>query len=83
MRRRDRPARRPRPKVQTLSDDEKKNHLAAMIKKIAASPVLTGLGLQVRSQRGRIYLERPPGEGDSAGVKAWGRVTPLVARLTF
>lgn len=78
MRRRDRPARRPRPKVQTLSDDEKKNHLAAMIKKIAASPVLTGLGLQVRSQRGRFYLERPPGEGDSAGVKAWGRVTPLV-----
>jgi hypothetical protein len=60
-----------------LSDEERKKLLAAMIKEIAASPVLTGLGLQVRSQRGRSYLERPLGEGDSAGVEAWGRVTPL------
>ena len=48
-----------------------------MTKEIASSPVLTGLGLQVRSQRGRFYLERPLGEGDSAGVEAWGRITPL------
>src|SRR5271157_3739260 len=33
--------------------------------------------LQVRSQRGRFYLERPLGEGDSGGVEAWGRITPL------
>ena len=48
-----------------------------MTKEIASSPVLTGLGLQVRSQRGRFYLERPLGEEDSAGVEAWGRITPL------
>jgi hypothetical protein len=71
------PEREPRPEARTLSDDEKKKLLAAMTKEIASSPVLTGLGLQVRSQRGRFYLERPLGEGESAGVEAWGRVTPL------
>ena len=48
-----------------------------MTKEVAASPVLTGLQLQVRSQRGRFYLERPLGEGDTAGVEVWGRITPL------
>ena len=48
-----------------------------MAKEIASSPVLTGLGVQVRLQRGRFTLERPLGEGDSAGVEAWGRITPL------
>jgi hypothetical protein len=71
------PERQPRPETRTLTDDEREKHLATMIKEIAASPVLTGLGLQVRSQRGRFYLERRLGEGDSAGVEAWGRVTPL------
>jgi hypothetical protein len=71
------PERQPRPEVRTLSDDEKKKHLVAMTKEIAASPVLTGLGLGVRSQRGRFYLERSLGEEESAGVEAWGRVTPL------
>jgi hypothetical protein len=71
------PEREPRPEARTLSDDEKQKYLAAMTKEIAASPVLTGLGLQIRAQRGRFYLERPLGEGDSAGVEAWGRVTPL------
>jgi hypothetical protein len=71
------PARKPRPEVRTLSDDEKKKLLAAMTEEITASPVLTGLGLQVRSQRGRFYLERPLGEGESAGVEAWGRMTPM------
>ena len=33
--------------------------------------------LQLRSQRGRFYLERSLGEGDSAEVEAWGRITPL------
>ena len=69
--------RQPRPKARTLSDEEKKKLLAGMIKEIALSPVLTGLGLQVRSQRGRFYLERPLGEEDSSGVEAWGRITPL------
>jgi hypothetical protein len=49
-----------------------------MTGEIASSPVLTGLSLLVRSQRGRFYLERRLGEGDEAGVEAWGRITPLV-----
>ena len=71
------PERQPRPKARTLSDEEKKKLLAGMIREIASSPVLTGLGLRARSQRGRFYLERPIGEGDSSGVEAWGRITPL------
>jgi hypothetical protein len=71
------PEREPRPEVLTLSDEEKKKLLATMTKEVAASPVLVGLALQVRSQRGRFYLERPLGEGDDAGVEAWGRITPL------
>ena len=54
-----------------------------MTKEIASSPVLEGLGLHLRSQRGRFYLERPLGEGDSAGVEAWGRVTPLADSADF
>ena len=71
------PEREPRPEVRTLSDEEKKKLLAGMTKEVATSPVLVGLGLQVRSQRGWFYLERPLGEGDDAGVEAWGRITPL------
>jgi hypothetical protein len=69
--------RQPRPKARTLSDEEREALLAGMTKEIASSPVLTGLGLQVRSQRGRLYLERPIGEGDSSGVETWSRITPL------
>jgi hypothetical protein len=76
-RHRDWPERAPRPEARTLSDEEKTNLLATMTKEVAASPVLTGLELRVRSQRGRFYLERPLGEGDSAGVEVWGRITPL------
>src|SRR3954465_12983836 len=71
------PEREPRPEVRTLSDEEKQKLLATMAKEVAASPVLEGLGLQVRVQRGRFYLERRLGEGDEAGVEAWGRITPL------
>jgi hypothetical protein len=71
------PEREPRPEARTLPDEEKTKRLAAMTKEVAASPVLTGLELRVRSQRGRFYLERPLGEGDSAGVEVWGRITPL------
>ena len=66
-----------RPKARTLSDEEKETLLAGMTEEIASSPVLTGLALQVRSQRGRFYLERPLGVGDLAGVETWGRITPL------
>jgi len=75
-RRRNWPEREPRPEARTLLDEEKTTLLATMTKEVAASPVLMGLGLQVRSQRGRFYLERPLGE-DSGGVEAWGRITPL------
>ena len=71
------PEREPRPSARTLSDEEKTKLLATMTKEVAASPVLTGLQLQVRSQRGRFYLERLLGEGDTAGVEVWGRITPL------
>jgi hypothetical protein len=71
------PERPPRPKARTLSDEEKTKLLAGMTEAIASSPILTGLALQVGSQRGRFYLERPLGEGDSAGVEVWGRLTPL------
>jgi hypothetical protein len=77
-RRRDWPEREPRPEARTLSDEEKKKLLATMTREIAASPVLSGLGLRIRSQRGRFYLERPFGETDPAGVEAWGRITPLI-----
>src|SRR3954466_6676874 len=69
--------RQPRPEARTLTDEEKTKLLAMMAKEVAASPVLEGLGLQVRVQRGRFYLERPLGEGDDVGVEAWGRITPL------
>jgi len=71
------PERAPRPKARTLSDEEKKTLVATMTKAIASSPVLTGLGLQVQSQRGRFYLERPFGEGDSTVTEVWGRISPL------
>lgn len=76
-RRRDRPQQQPRPEARTLSEEEKENVLETMAEEIASSPVLAGLVLRVRSQRGRFYLERPLGEGDDAGVEVWGRLTPL------
>jgi hypothetical protein len=76
-RRRNQPEREARPEARTLSDEEKEKLLTAMVGEVAASPVLAGLGLRVRSQRGRFYLERPFGEGDAVGVETWGRITPL------
>jgi hypothetical protein len=77
------PEREPRPALRTLSEEEKKKLLATMAKEVAASPVLEGLGLQVRSQRGRFYLERPLSEGADAGVEPWGRITPLADSNTL
>jgi hypothetical protein len=71
------PERQPRPKVQALSAADKKQLLATMTAEIAASPVLTGLRVQVLSQRGRFYIERTLDDGDSTVVEAWGRITPL------
>ena len=71
------PERKPRPKARSLSDEDKTKILAMMTKEIALSPVLSGLGVQVRLQRGRFYLEKPCDEDDSAEVEELGRITPL------
>jgi hypothetical protein len=67
----------PRPKARALSDDEKQELLATMSEEVAASPVLSGLGVQVRVQRGRFYLERSLDAGEATEVEDLGRITPL------
>jgi hypothetical protein len=71
------PERTPRPKARALSEEEKKKLLATMSKEIASSPVLSGLGVQVRAQRGRFYLEQAITEDDFTEIVALGRITPL------
>jgi hypothetical protein len=50
---------------------------------IAAAPVLTGRGLQVRTQWGRFYLERRYTAGGAEVTLSWGRITPLAVPLTL
>jgi hypothetical protein len=71
------PERTPRPQARTLPDEEKTKLLAMMTKEVAASPVLSGLGVKVRLQRGRFHLEQPLTEGDPTEIVALGRITPL------
>ena len=73
------PERIPRPKARRLTDKESSTILAALTRAIAASPVLSYLGVQVRAQRGRFYLERKIQEEDEADVEVLGRITPLAA----
>jgi hypothetical protein len=73
------PERIPRPKARRLTDKESSTVLAALTRAIAASPVLSYLGVQVRAQRGRFYLERKTREEDEAEVEVLGRITPLAA----
>ena len=54
-----------------------------MIREIAASPVLTGLGLRVRTRRGRFYLERCYAAGGAEVTLPWGRITPLAEPPTL
>lgn len=70
------PDRIPRPKPRRLSEKEKDKILSAMTRAIAASPVLTYFGVQVRVLRGRYYVERRL-EDDTIAVL--GRITPLLA----
>jgi hypothetical protein len=72
------PERQARPQARTLTADQQKRLLGTMTREIAASPVLTGLGLGVRTQRGRFYLERRYGAGGAEVTLCWGRITPLV-----
>ncbi len=67
----------PRPKPRRLTDKEKSKILAVMTRAVAASPVLSYLGIRVRALRGRFYVERESSEGEVAGVL--GRITPLLA----
>jgi hypothetical protein len=76
-RRRHWPEQTPRPKARTLADGEKTKLMATMTEEIAASPVLSGLGVKVRLQRGRFYVEQQLSEGDPNEIVALGRITPL------
>jgi hypothetical protein len=67
----------PRPKSRRLTEKEKNKLLASMSRAVAASPVLSHLGVQVRALRGRFYIERESSEGEVADVL--GRITPLLA----
>lgn len=77
------PERQARPQARTLTRDQQKRLLGTMTREIAASPILTGLGLGVRTQRGRFYLERRYGAGGAEVTHSWGRITPLADPLTL
>src|SRR5580704_9560775 len=68
----------PRPKVRRLTEKEKCAILATMTRAVAASPVLSYLGVQVRALRGRFYLERRLKEEGEPAVEILGRITPLL-----
>ncbi len=74
------PERIPRPKVRRLYEAEKAEIVRTLERGVAASPVLSALGINVRAARGRFYLERH-GQDESCGpfTVVWGRITPLAA----
>lgn len=67
-----------RPKVKRLADKEKEKLLATMTRAVAASPVLSHLGVRVRLRRGRFYIERE-WKDEEPGIEILGRITPLLA----
>jgi hypothetical protein len=71
------PERIRRPEARRLTEKESNTILAALTRAIAASPVLSYLGVQVRTQRGRFFLERKVQEEDESEVEELGRITPL------
>jgi hypothetical protein len=66
----------PRPKARRLTEKEKNKLLAVTTRAVAASPVLSYLGIQVRALRGRFYIERESSQDEVADVM--GRITPLL-----
>lgn len=68
----------PRPKAKDLTAKEKEQLLAKMTRAVAASPVLSHLGIRVRLLRGRFYIEREVNEEEPA-IEMLGRITPLLA----
>jgi hypothetical protein len=72
------PDRKPRPKVRSLSSEEREQILKVFGKGIGSSPVLSSLGIRVRSLRGRFYFERVwPSSEEPSEVEVVGRATPL------
>jgi len=68
----------PRPKVRRLADTEMAGILRTLEKGVAASPVLSAFGIDVRAARGRFYIERQrQGEASEPYTEVWGRITPL------
>lgn len=72
------PERAPRPKVRSLSSEERNRLLNVFEAEIATSPILSSLGISVRALRGRFYFERTwPVRGEQPQVERIGRITPL------
>jgi len=74
------PERQARPQARTLTGDQQEKLLGTMIREIAASPVLTGLGLRVRTRRGRFYLERRYAVGGAEVTLSWVESPPWPIR---
>jgi hypothetical protein len=68
----------PRPKARRLTETEKGKILAAMTRAVAASPVLSYLGVEVRALRGRFYIQRELNQHGEAAIEVLGRITPLL-----
>ncbi len=72
------PERELRPKVRHLSNEEREQILKIFRRGIESSPVLSALGIRVRSLRGRFYFERIWQLPDEQfEVEVIGRATPL------
>ena len=72
------PEREPRPKVRRLTELEQASIVRSLEKGIAASPVLSAFGIEVRVARGRFYIERQRQyENSQPYTEVWGRITPL------
>ena len=75
------PERKPRSKVQHLSNERKNVILSMLTKGIESSPVLSSLNIRARVLRGRFYIEQL-WQNNNDEKKEWvsiGRMTPLVA----
>jgi hypothetical protein len=62
----------PRPK--RLGREELEQLARQMTAAVDRSPVRSGLGVRIRTQRGRFYVERGAGER----AVRWGRITPVL-----
>lgn len=68
--------REPRPAVKRLSEEQKDQILQTLTKGVKDSHVLCSLGIQVKTLRGRFYLERISKDNDCS-IEIIGRITPL------